>query len=68
MKLGWFNRFDNAGDYQYDVYRMMREYNGSNWEEFNPITNTMVRFHSLFLGCLTNSFFLLRSVAPLPQP
>ena len=31
------------GDYQFDVYRIMREYNGGAWEDFNPLTNVMVR-------------------------
>jgi len=31
------------GDYQFDVYRIMRNYNGGAWEDFNPLTNVMVR-------------------------
>lgn len=31
------------GDYQFDVYRIMREYNKGAWEDFNPMTNVMVR-------------------------
>ena len=35
--------FDGEGDYQYDVYRMMRMSNKDNWEAFQPVTNVMVR-------------------------
>jgi len=28
-----------GGDYQFDIYRKMREHNGNNWEPFNPKTN-----------------------------
>jgi hypothetical protein len=31
------------GDYQYDVYRMMRDLNGGVWEGYQPFTNVMVR-------------------------
>lgn len=34
--------FEGEGDYQYDVYRMMRSCNGSRWETFQPLTNIMV--------------------------
>ena len=34
--------FGGSGDYQYDVYRMMRQHNGNNWESYNPLTNVMV--------------------------
>ncbi|GLB34041.1 putative protein with domain of unknown function [Lyophyllum shimeji] len=33
--------FMGEGDYQFDVYRMMREHNGGAWEEFRPLTNVM---------------------------
>ncbi len=33
-----------AGDYQFDVYRMMRTHNGDAWEDYRPLTNVMVRF------------------------
>lgn len=32
-----------AGDYQFDIYRMMKEYNGHSWEDYRPFTNVMVR-------------------------
>lgn len=28
-----------GGDYQFDIYRKMREHNGNNWEPFHPKTN-----------------------------
>ncbi|KAH7930725.1 hypothetical protein BV22DRAFT_1000095 [Leucogyrophana mollusca] len=33
--------FEGEGDYQFDVYRMMRAYNGDSWEEYRPFTNVM---------------------------
>ncbi|KAH7911578.1 hypothetical protein BJ138DRAFT_1125955 [Hygrophoropsis aurantiaca] len=33
--------FEGEGDYQFDVYRMMRAYNGDSWEEYRPLTNVM---------------------------
>lgn len=32
-----------TGDYQFDVYRMMKEHNGQSWEDYRPFTNVMVR-------------------------
>ncbi|CAD6192823.1 unnamed protein product [Caenorhabditis auriculariae] len=29
----------SQGDYQYDIYRMMKQENGNNWVEFHPKTN-----------------------------
>nr|VZI07212.1 unnamed protein product [Spirometra erinaceieuropaei] len=31
--------FECEGDYQFDIYRMMRDMNGNNWRPFRPITN-----------------------------
>ncbi|KIK67787.1 hypothetical protein GYMLUDRAFT_237993 [Collybiopsis luxurians FD-317 M1] len=33
--------FMGEGDYQFDIYRMMREQNGDSWESFNPSTNVL---------------------------
>ncbi|KAF9247407.1 hypothetical protein BU15DRAFT_39302 [Melanogaster broomeanus] len=33
--------FEGEGDYQYDVYRMMREVNGGVWDRYQPFTNVM---------------------------
>ncbi|KAJ7180380.1 other/Haspin protein kinase [Mycena crocata] len=33
--------FMGEGDYQFDIYRYMREHNGNNWEGFSPLTNAM---------------------------
>ncbi|KAG0709841.1 hypothetical protein DFH29DRAFT_820330 [Suillus ampliporus] len=33
--------FQGEGDYQFDVYRMMKEYNGHSWESYQPFTNVM---------------------------
>jgi serine/threonine-protein kinase haspin len=35
--------FDGTGEYQYDVYRMMRAHVGDDWAQFRPLTNVMVR-------------------------
>ena len=34
--------FTGEGDYQYDVYRMMRAHNMGNWRAFRPLTNVLV--------------------------
>jgi len=34
--------FEGEGDYQFDIYRMMRDHNGGSWEEYRPLTNVMV--------------------------
>lgn len=34
--------FKGEGDYQYDIYRMMRKHNKDEWESFRPLTNVMV--------------------------
>ncbi|TFY83052.1 hypothetical protein EWM64_g948 [Hericium alpestre] len=33
--------FEGEGDYQFDVYRLMRQNNGNNWEAFRPLTNVL---------------------------
>jgi serine/threonine-protein kinase haspin len=43
------------GDYQFDVYRIMREYNGGAWEDFNPLTNVMVWILTLSRTVITKS-------------
>ena len=48
--------FEGEGDYQFDVYRMMRAHVGEHWVEFRPLTNVMVRPLSIF-------FLLLRDRA-----
>lgn len=42
--------FDGEGDYQYDVYRMMREHNGNEWKHYKPLSNVMVRRDSHHTG------------------
>ena len=34
---------DIMPDYQFDVYRMMRAHNQNNWEQYNALTNVIVR-------------------------
>ncbi|KAF7792874.1 hypothetical protein EIP86_003975 [Pleurotus ostreatoroseus] len=33
--------FEGEGDYQFDVYRMMRSHIGTSWETYRPLTNVM---------------------------
>ncbi|KAF8138383.1 hypothetical protein EV363DRAFT_1251987 [Boletus edulis] len=33
--------FEGKGDYQYDIYRMMRDLIGGTWKSFHPMTNVM---------------------------
>ena len=32
----------DTGDYQFDIYRMMRKHNGDDWAKFSPLSNVMV--------------------------
>ena len=34
--------FEGEGDYQYDVYRMMRAHNDDSWEDVHPLSNVLV--------------------------
>jgi hypothetical protein len=43
------------GDYQFDVYRMMKEYNEGKWQPFNPFTNVMVSQLHVFIHLVSNS-------------
>lgn len=44
-----------SGDYQFDVYRMMRQaHSDDNWEKYRPITNVMVRLVSSTLCHCSN--------------
>jgi len=33
--------FKSEGDYQFDIYRMMRSHTNNEWEKFHPKTNVM---------------------------
>ncbi|KIO17795.1 hypothetical protein M407DRAFT_167681 [Tulasnella calospora MUT 4182] len=33
--------FDGKGDYQFDIYRMMKTHIGEDWGQFRPLTNVM---------------------------
>ncbi|XP_070540471.1 uncharacterized protein [Ptychodera flava] len=33
--------FEGEGDYQFEVYRLMKKYNSNNWEKSCPITNVL---------------------------
>jgi serine/threonine-protein kinase haspin len=47
--------FEGEGDYQFDVYRMMKTHNGNEWATYQPLTNVMVRLQYSLLSsyCLT---------------
>jgi serine/threonine-protein kinase haspin len=38
--------FMGDGDYQFDVYRMMRNHTLGAWQDFKPLTNVMVCYAS----------------------
>ncbi|ESO85044.1 hypothetical protein LOTGIDRAFT_130985, partial [Lottia gigantea] len=31
--------FEGEGDYQFDIYRLMKEHNGNKWDDFKPYSN-----------------------------
>jgi len=33
--------FEGEGDYQFDIYRLMRKHNGGSWADFRPLSNVM---------------------------
>ncbi|KAI0346874.1 hypothetical protein BDW22DRAFT_1321916 [Trametopsis cervina] len=37
--------FEGEGEYQFDVYRMMRVHNGNSWRPYRPLSNVMVSAH-----------------------
>lgn len=42
--------FEGEGDYQFDIYRLMREHHGRDWSRFRPLTNVMASCSSLLSG------------------
>ena len=49
-----------AGDYQFDIYRMMKEATRGDWADFHPITNLMVRSLELDASELEADLILLK--------
>lgn len=47
-----------SGDYQFDVYRMMRKHSGGAWENYHPLTNVMVSVISLLAIHISSSHVL----------
>ncbi|KAI9513258.1 hypothetical protein F5148DRAFT_1157337 [Russula earlei] len=39
--------FEGEGDYQFDIYRLMREHNGGRWANFCPLSNVMWLYYLL---------------------
>ena len=33
--------FEGQGEYQYDIYRLMKEQNGNKWDDYQPRSNVM---------------------------
>lgn len=54
-----------SGDYQFDVYRMMRKHIGKSWETYRPLTNVMVRL--LFRTQNNNADLVILLVVTLPR-
>nr|CDS18833.1 serine:threonine protein kinase haspin [Echinococcus granulosus] len=48
--------FECEGDYQFEIYRMMRNMNGNNWRPFRPITN-LYWLHYLMEKLLTETSY-----------
>lgn len=62
--------FEGEGDYQFDIYRMMRDYVKSDWEGFHPLTNLMW-LHYLSTKLLEHKKLKApsaRASAPPPSP
>src|SRR6266550_1238567 len=47
-----------TGDYQFDIYRIMKDHVGSRWEGFNPLTNVMVLPEFILSINVSSHFFL----------
>jgi serine/threonine-protein kinase haspin len=47
--------FQGSGDFQFEVYRLMREANGNDWRQFKPFTN-ILWLHYLLDKLLTKKF------------
>ncbi|PKC13069.1 hypothetical protein RhiirA5_461055, partial [Rhizophagus irregularis] len=52
--------FTGKGDYQFDIYRMMREESKGDWKSFWPKTNVFVSIFRLifYVLCLNNSYYI----------
>lgn len=59
-----------SGDYQFDIYRMMRQHNGDVWDKFRPFTNVMVRGAKRIYISLKRRMLIsfAPTVASLPNP
>jgi hypothetical protein len=40
------------GDYQFDIYRLMRKHNGDCWADFRPLSNVMVGLQPRLCGSI----------------
>ena len=50
---------DRGGDYQFDIYRMMKQENGNSWEEFHPRTN-LFWMHYILEKMITEVYYKVR--------
>ena len=59
--------FEGEGDYQFDIYRMMRDHNGDSWKEYKPLTNVMVLASLLSAWDRVDRLGILVATLPLAQ-
>ncbi|KAF5358900.1 hypothetical protein D9758_004820 [Tetrapyrgos nigripes] len=58
--------FWGEGDYQFDVYRLMKKHNSNNWEGFNPLTNVMW-LHYLLLKLMRSKHLKVPKMPATPR-
>ncbi len=57
------------GDYQFDVYRMMKEFSKSKWDGFYPFTNVLVgTFSALVIFVAKVLFIVVAALSPVQTP
>ncbi|KAJ3574797.1 hypothetical protein NP233_g1521 [Leucocoprinus birnbaumii] len=59
--------FMGEGDHQFDIYRLMKSYIGSNWEGYHPLTNVMW-LHYLVTKLLRHKNLKAPSASRKPRP
>jgi len=59
--------FEGEGDYQFDIYRMMKDHNGGSWKEYRPLTNVMVSISLLGTLYRVDQVGILVASLPLAQ-
>ena len=59
--------FEGEGDYQFDIYRMVRDHSGGSWKEYRPLTNVMVLASLLSAWDRVDRVGILVATLPLAQ-